>query len=235
MRQITMDASHQKLLHWLSRGCQRTAVVSSLVGIMTGKEIWQAARQKAPRLYLRDSSQILRKLRELGLVEFLTPDEPCGRLFRLTNLGRQLVGCLHPRVAGTPVAHDNVSAFPLLSRLMRGSTRRAVFFAIVEPEFNRPPTCSASAIKKRLRASSPLTLNQTIRALKQLERAGIIETIDSDDRLHRYGPTSLGRELHAWLVRRYSGCSVMPTTAEMSISVAPDLCTCGFQECECGE
>ena len=49
---------------------------------------------KATGMSLSEVSRVLRELREMGLVECKTPDLVKGRLYQLTNFGREIVSTL---------------------------------------------------------------------------------------------------------------------------------------------
>ncbi len=58
---------------------------------------------------------------------------------------------------------------------------------------------TATSLKKLLRESCPLTLNQTIRAVQELEKAKLIATVETIWRSHAYAPTQAGVRLVAYL------------------------------------
>lgn len=183
---------------WLSRGIQRRAVAGAIDGIMSATQIWRAARAMAPRMQLRDLRAILREYEARGIVDCLTPQAPCGRLFSLTPLGRAMLARLLPGRRFDPPNHG-LPSLELLSFLVRARVRRAVFFALAQPELGKAPTTAASTIKRRLRTSCPITLTQAIRALHQLEKAGLVESCESEGRLHRYALSDGGQSLYRWL------------------------------------
>jgi len=76
---------------WLQRGRQRAAVAGSLRKPMTASEICRAARQTNPHVQLRDIWLIMRQLEEKKLVVCLNPRQTNGKLYSLTDHGREVV------------------------------------------------------------------------------------------------------------------------------------------------
>ncbi|MFA6286046.1 MAG: hypothetical protein WC661_01580 [Opitutaceae bacterium] len=188
------------LIPWLQRGNQRRAVARSLVGIMTGTQLWHQARLHAPRINLRDVRAILRQLETQTLVRCINPEATSGRLFCVTPVGRVVFDQTFERSSAMPSLPEGV--FPWqLSFLFRGHVRQAVFRAVCEPPLGKPLEQSATSIKRQLRETCPLTLNQTIRALRELEHAQLIHSVDPVCRRHLYLPTPEAIRLAAYLDR----------------------------------
>lgn len=187
--------SHEELKTWLARGKQRRAIVASLNGIMTGAQLCLAARVIAPKVTARDIRAILRQLEEYGLVRCLNPQAPCGRLFEATDEGRVVfAGIGSDEAPELPELPKDVDP-SILSYLLRAPVRRAVFRTVAQDNFTNPSRWSASTIKRVLRGSCPLTLNQTSRSLHELKRAGLIAPEPQRFRQNVYRPTNLGERL----------------------------------------
>ena len=143
---------------------------------MTTTGICTAARQLAPRIQLRDIWLILNEMAERGLVICLNPRHVTGKLYVFTDRGRRVVkrafGFEVPRV---PHGVD----WRKYARVVRAKARKAVLLALAELPPGMPAT--ATVVRKRLRDKHALGLNPTIRALKELERMGLVRSrLDSD-------------------------------------------------------
>lgn len=192
--------SPDDLHKWLCRGNQRLAVATSLRGVMTGTQLWRAAAKQAPRIQLRDTRAILRQLEARGVVCCLNPAAPCGRLFAPTRGGHAALLRLNPGVevsAELPVGIDPT----LLSFVLRGAVRHAVFRAVTCDVPGRKPPRTATTVKRYLRETCPVTLNQAIRALHELEGAGLVASVGPRSWVHVYVPTEIGLSLAAHVSR----------------------------------
>jgi hypothetical protein len=87
----------------------------------------------------------------------------------------------------------------ILSYVLRGKVRRAVFSVFFHEPLGPVIPKSASGIQRALRGSCPLTLNQAIRALRELHRAGLVAPDQSCERLQTYAQTPLGLRLANFL------------------------------------
>src|SRR5262245_25844690 len=76
---------------WLKRGRQRAAVAQALRKPMTSTEICAAARALNPRIQLRDVWHLLRQMQQRGLVHCMNQRLITGRLYALTERGRDEV------------------------------------------------------------------------------------------------------------------------------------------------
>lgn len=188
-------AVHEELKAWLTRGNQRRAVVASLHGVMTGTQLWQAGRDHAPKLTLRDTRAILRQLEARGLVQCLNPSAPCGRLFVSTQDGQVAFDGLGADVPLRTLSLPADIEPSLVSYLLRGNVRHAVFRVVAKDDFSTQREWSASTIKRALRETCPVTLNQTSRALHDLRRTGLILPAQTDSRLRTYALTPPGVRL----------------------------------------
>jgi hypothetical protein len=187
-----MDES-KEFMKWVARGCQRRSVVINLHGIKTGSQLWQGARLSAPRITLRDTRAVLRQLEKRGIVECLNPSAPCGRLYRATSHGAKLLRdalSIEQPAPGFESQHVE-----LLSHILRGRIRHAVFRVIAQPPIGRQIPACATQIKRYLREQCPMTLNQAIRALRELEGAGAIEAAESPNRYRLFRLTNTGAEI----------------------------------------
>jgi hypothetical protein len=188
------------LQRWLARGRQRLAVVAVFRGVLTGAQLWREAAKLAPKIQLRDVRAILREFEARGLSRCLNPTATSGRLFEPTPAGIHAFQALSPQSSGVPVQFNALEDLPLASLLLRARVRLAVFRELLRDDFAISRPKSAAEVKRTLRATCPLTLNQTSRAINELQRAGLIEAVDPDEHRRRFRPTALGlrvaQELH---------------------------------------
>lgn len=188
------------LQRWLSCGRQRLAVVGVFRGVLTGAQLWREAAKLAPKIQLRDVRAILRDFEARGLSRCLNPTATSGRLFEPTPAGIRAFQALSPQSCGVPVQFNSAEDLPLASLLLRARVRFAVFREILRDDFAVSRPKSAAEVKRALRATCPLTLNQTSRAIHELRRAGLIATADRDEHQRRFQPTALGlrvaQEIH---------------------------------------
>jgi len=150
---------------WLQRGKQRSAVARVLLHPMTGSEILERARSFAPRMHLRDVWFALRELSVQELVYCLNPELGNGKVFFLTDLGREVV---------KPAFGNSVTALPAdldwdcVGKVARARIRRSVLEEISKPSpYGLPGKC-ASEIRKNLLERRPMELSRAIRALGEL-------------------------------------------------------------------
>lgn len=183
------------LQEWLSRGRQRIAVATVFRGVLTGVQLWREAAKFAPKIQLRDVRAILREFEARKLSRCLNPTATCGRLFEPTRAGTTAFNALAPQSSAVPMRLNSGADLPLASYLLRARVRLAVFREILEDDFGGTGPKSAAVVKRALRGTCPLTLNQTSRALHELERTGLIEIADRDDHRHCFLPTALGRRV----------------------------------------
>ncbi len=188
------------LQEWLSRGRQRIAIATVFRGVFTGVQLWREAAKFAPKIQLRDVRAILREFEARKLSRCLNPTATCGRLFEPTRAGITAFNALAPQSSSVPMQFKSVADLPLASYLLRARVRLAVFREILQEDFGNSGPKTAAEVKRALRGACPLTLNQTSRALHELERAGLIEIADHDEHRHRFQPTALGlrvaQEIH---------------------------------------
>lgn len=194
--------NHDALRAWLLRGKQRRAVAQALQGVMSGIQLWKVTVGVVPKMALRDMGVILKDMQHRGLCVCLNPDARSGRLFAPTPLGEEIFQFTFPnRPASAPMP----CVEPMqLAQLLRARVRRAVFEAIACPPLSGPSSNSASRIKRRLRETCPITLNQAIRSVTELERFGMIRTLPKENRYHTYALTPAGEDLVAFLQKTQS-------------------------------
>ncbi|MGC8989023.1 MAG: hypothetical protein ACP5MD_02775 [Verrucomicrobiia bacterium] len=169
---------------WLKRGRQRAAVAQVLRKPMTPAQICSAARLINPRIQLRDIWFIARGLRDRGLLRCLNPTHTTGKLYGLTDRGREAV----ERVFG--LKFDPVSSgvnWNKYAQVVRAKTRRLVLLELTRLQQAGSVSATATTIRKSLLDRHAMGLNPTIRALKDLERLGLVRPSSIGKRHGRTG------------------------------------------------
>jgi DNA-binding PadR family transcriptional regulator len=157
---------------WLQRGTQRAAVARALRKPMTGTEICSAARAINPHIQLRDVWHLLRQMQERELVHCLNPRLVTGRLYALTERGRDDVHAAFGIVVTNPPSNIDWRKY---SWVVRAKIRRLTLIALGQLEAKTGAPQTATAIRKHLRSGHAVGLNPVIRALKDLLRLGLIQ------------------------------------------------------------
>ncbi len=156
---------------WLRRGRQRAAVARVLRKPMTASEICAAAREFAGRVQLRDVWFLMRQLEERKLTTCFNPRLTNGRLYALTDQGREAVGHTFGIIIGAPPGDVDWRKY---SWVARARIRRLTLVALEELESHTRAPQTATVLRRRLREKYPVGLNPVIRALKELFRLGLI-------------------------------------------------------------
>ena len=174
---------------WLKRGRQRSAIVRVLRKPMTASEICQAAKPINPHLRLRDVWFIMPQLGERGLAVCLNSRQTTGKLYCLTSLGLKLAAdAFGESMTGTPPGVD----WRKYARVVRARVRKCVLLELARMPAGTAAT--ASKVRKSLRERQPVGLNPAIRALKELERLGLVRSTTSSgtDARRSYSLTKAG-------------------------------------------
>jgi len=182
------------VVKWLKRGRQRSAVAQALRKPMIASQIWQAARQINSRIQLRDVWFILRQLMERKLVVCLNPRRTNGRLFYLTDEGRQLA------TAAFGVKRDPLPEsvnWQKYGDVVRGKTRRLILDGLGRLAERTGESQTAANVRKFLRNGHAVGLNPVIRALRELEVLGLIRNVAvaRKQKHRRYTLTPGGRRI----------------------------------------
>lgn len=174
---------------WIRRGRQRAAVARMLRKPMTTTEICRAARELAPHIRLRDIWLILKEMAERRLAVCLNPRHVTGKLYALTDRGRRAVKQAFS--IEVPRISKGVD-WRKYARVVRAKVRRLVLLEVARLSASGPVT--ATEVKRSLREKHPLGLNPTIRALKELERMGLVASQAAASEGHRrsYSATKTG-------------------------------------------
>ena len=179
---------------WLQRGRQRAAVAGSLRKPMTASEICRAARQTNPHVQLRDIWLIMRQLQEKRLVLCLNPRQTNGKLYSLTDHGREVVATAFG-VNRDPVP-GNLN-WRIYGNVARGKIRRVVLEGLGTLGERTGEAQTAAALRKSLRNGHPMGLNQVIRALRELESLGLVRKLGVTRKQSRklFALTSSGQKI----------------------------------------
>lgn len=157
----------QSLIRWIGRGRQRSAIARVLSKPMTTTEICQAARALNPRIQLRDIWHVMQEMRQRRLVVCLNPGHVTGKLYDLTENGRQAV--MEAFAVEIPAISQPLN-WRKYALVARAKTRRSVLLELVMLGPRGPVT--ATALRKSLRGKHSIGLNPTLRALKELADLG---------------------------------------------------------------
>ncbi len=158
-------------LKWLRRGGQRSALAQVLKKPMTATQLCLAARPLSPHVQLRDIWFLMKQFEERGLALCLSPRQKTGRLFCLTDHGRQVVAHglgVHVK----PIARRvNWKKYSLV---VRARIRKLTLLVLAKLTERRDAMVSAAELRKILREEYPVGLNPVIRALKELRSHGLV-------------------------------------------------------------
>lgn len=162
---------NRELNDWVNRGCQRRAVFQVLEHPMCSSELWELAKRAAPEIQLRDLWLHLRQLESRGLVLRLSPNLTTGKVYALTDLGREVLKQAFGLEAPPAPARIHWQSYSLIAR---ARVRRLVLQEIGTDHVLANQLKTASRIRKNLLDSHPLGLNSVLRALKELRAYGLI-------------------------------------------------------------
>jgi len=171
-------------VRWLMRGRQRAAVVRVLRKPMTASEICRAAHPINPHIQLRDLWFLMDELKKRRLVVCLNPRHTTGKLYALTDRGREAALCAFG-LRFPPI--PNGVNWRKYAQVARARARKLVLLELAC--LPRNSVATATYIRKRLRDRHPMGLNPTTRALKDLERLGLVRSAPVPDKDRRRGYT----------------------------------------------
>lgn len=179
---------------WLKRGAQRAAVAQALRKPMTGTEICAIARTFNPRIQLRDVWHLLRQMQEREMVYCLNPRLVTGRLYALTERGRDEVhAAFGVVVAAPPLSVD----WRKYSWVVRAKIRRLTLEALGHLKSHSGTAQTATTIRKQLRDEHGVGLNPVIRAIKELVRLSLVQQagVTPERACKLYRLTRMGRRI----------------------------------------
>jgi hypothetical protein len=156
---------------WLKRGRQRAGVARVLRKPMTATEICTAARSFSPRIQLRDVWFLMQQLQERGLAVCLNPRLITGRLYVLTNKGRNAVRKAFENAVDE--APENVD-WRKYAWVVRGQIRRLTLLALGQLINRTNEAQTATSIRKCVCGVHSVGLNPVLRALNDLAALGFV-------------------------------------------------------------
>lgn len=162
---------------------------------MPGTEIFERARQRAPKIQLRDVWFVLQQFQQRNLACCLTPQLVTGTIYNLTRKGRMEVAANFGQVVPDPPPNINWMLYALI---VRGRIRRLVFKEIARLSLLTKKGTTASEIRKGLMEKrNPLGLNSVLRVMGWLRKLGLVRflTDPNDRRLKRYVLTPSGQRI----------------------------------------
>ncbi|MBE0542236.1 MAG: hypothetical protein IH623_12685 [Verrucomicrobia bacterium] len=139
---------------------------------MTGTEICTTARAINPHIQLRDVWHLLQQMQERELVYCINPRLVTGRLYTLTERGRDEVHAAFGIVVPNPPANLDWRKY---SWVVRARIRRLTLTAVGHLEARNHAPQTATAIRKHLRTDHAVGLNPVIRAVKELVKLGLVQ------------------------------------------------------------
>ncbi len=179
------------LAEWMKRGSQKAAIFRVMTRPMPPIQLLELARMRNPAITMRDLWGVLHSGIDAGVTQCLTPSLPQSRIYYPTDLGRRALD----RAFGlqVPPLPDGVN-WERTAYVLSGSARTRVFLEVQSTD-GHPRR--ATDIKTALRSRAGITLNQSIRALNELEHAGLVKLDGLTDRRQSrlYAYTSTGRRI----------------------------------------
>ncbi len=141
---------------------------------MTSLEICQAAESIKPNIQLRSVTSTLRGFEKRGLVYCLFPHRVKGRLYFFTDMGRAIAKQTLGKIV-EPLSKDiDMDAY---SKISYAKIRRIVLLELVKKNGKDEGGKTVVEIKRNLLDSYPIGVNQTLKAVKELEGYGLAESL----------------------------------------------------------
>ena len=155
----------RKDVKWIRRGKQKRIVLQVATHPMTPTEIMKKSQEINPKITFGDTSTLVKEFRKRGIIECLTPDQPTGRIYSVTNYGIRLVRLAF---AVDIIPLQETINWNKYSRLKAGKTRQIILNDIYKHRGNFPDGINLTSIRKKLRETYPLTLSQTFCSVQAL-------------------------------------------------------------------
>jgi len=185
-----MEEDVTPMVEWARTGNQKGAMLQVLTRPMPAKSILHRAKKISPRITYRDLVSLLQGAQKMEVVTCLTPKRDWGKIYYLTPLGQQTVH----QAFGIHTPLLPTIDWDAFAYAQYGATRFNVFLNLTG--HNQRPR-RATDIKRALRGEQGLTLNQTSRALAELELEGLVRihsiSLRRSSRLYAY--TEKGQEI----------------------------------------
>ena len=138
---------------------------------MMPSQLLREAKKLNRKISFGDLSNIIRECMERGIVECLTPRQLTGRIYYLTDYGRQLTWRAFALRIPPLDKEFNWNKYALV---IAGKTRKLILkeLFILKPYYENGITLAA--IRKKLSRIYPITLSQTYSAMSYLLKARIV-------------------------------------------------------------
>ncbi len=138
---------------------------------MTPTELLREAGKFNRKIAFGDISRLMREFIERGIAECLTPQQFTGRIYYLTDYGRQLVERVFT-IKIPPI--DSEFNWNKYAVVIAGKTRKLVLKEMFFIKGYCENGITLAAIRKRLSRVYPITLSQTHYAMSYLLKAQLI-------------------------------------------------------------
>lgn len=180
-------------LKWLRRGKRRRLVAEAMYKPMTATQVWQGAWKVDAKVCREDVWRLLADFQRRKLVRCLTPRKLPGRVYYFTQQGLQALR------HGLEIAAKPVPAgidWRSYSFVVLGTTRTAVLCKL-SMSAGKQPGRSIESLRQQLLSSYPMHIGTVWRAMSQLKRVGLVESVGVTKRGRRilYGVTGQGKRI----------------------------------------
>lgn len=165
---------------------------------MTVKELVEAMSGYGMTVHKGKVRLLLRKFEKRNLAFCITPKEGNGRLYFLTELGRNAVRQAFNTTVDSLPERINWKRYAFVER---GQVRKLTLIEIGNPFDTFPKT--AGRIRKRLTTKHPVGMAAVIRAVRELLDQNLIKGIGATEKKSRpiYGLTRSGKRIYMQLVK----------------------------------
>lgn len=161
----------EKDVKWMNWGSQKKAVLQVMTHPMTPTQLLHEARKVNRRISFGDLSGLIRECTQRDIVECLTPKQLTGRIYSLTDYGRQLVWRVFALRIPPLNKEFNWNKYALV---VAGKTRKLVLKEMFLIKSYYENGITLAAIRKRLSRIYPITLSQTHNAMSYLLKARVV-------------------------------------------------------------
>ncbi len=164
----------EKDIKWVNWGSQKKAVLQALTHPMTPTQLLREARKINRRISFGDLSNLTCEFMNRGIVECLTPKQLTGRIYCMTDYGRQLVKRVFVLNIRSLDKEFNWNRYALV---VAGKTRKLILKEMFFIKSYHENGITLAAIRKRLSRIYPITLSQTYSAMNYLLKARVVKIV----------------------------------------------------------
>lgn len=166
-------ANKEDLIKWIKHGRQKRVLVQLIKSPITIKEISIEAKQINPRITIYDTWSLIQDFKDRGFVYCLNPSKANGKLYFLTNLGREIVA----EAFGSSIESLSQKIdWDKYAVVASTKLRKLVLLELAKLQFRKLQKTTVPNIRKSLNEKYPISYNLTYRILKELEKQGLINT-----------------------------------------------------------